>query len=418
MIFRFYGGAGEVGRSCVEADERFLFDSGLKISEEGSEYPAVNDLSHIKAVLLSHAHLDHTGSLPLFNSMGLKCGIFCNQMTRDTAKILLSDSYHIELLNKLHPEYNKENLNNVISFMQNIKYDHVQEFDSKTKFSFHDAGHIPGSASILLESSGKRVLYTGDININSTRLLEGLNYNIENVDVMICEATYGDRDHPDRKEQENELIKEIKATLDRDGGVLLPSFAVGRAQEMMMILKEHDFGVPVFIDGMAKKVTNIYLKKPEYIKSQRELIDATAKVRFVKNWKQRAEIARQQGIFITTSGMLDGGPVLDYMGYMYHNDRNSVLLTGYQVEGSNGRLLLDEGRIYIDGNRVKFKGNVKKLDFSAHAGMSDLKKLISKINPEKLIFVHGDQPAIESMRKEHENKHQVFTPKLGDSLDI
>ncbi|MBN2457763.1 MBL fold metallo-hydrolase [Candidatus Woesearchaeota archaeon] len=406
-----------MGRSCIEVDKRFLFDSGLKISEEGSEYPQVEDLSHIKAVFLSHAHLDHTGALPIFNTIGLRCSIYCNSMTRETAKVLLKDSYHIELLKKHHAAYDRDNINNVVSFMQNVRYNKSYSVDG-AEFRFLDAGHIPGSSSVLLDMGKKRVLYTGDINSSDTRLLKGSSFDADDVDVLICESTYGDREHPDRKAQERDLLSSIKKTIDKSGSVLLPSFAVGRAQEVMMILNDRDFGVPIYLDGMAKKVTGLYQKKPEYIRDNSKLCSAISGVSYVKDWKHRREIARQQGIFVTTSGMLDGGPVLDYLGYLYHNPNNSLFLTGYQVEGSNGRLLMDTGKAYIDGNRVRFKGNIKKYDLSAHSGKSELLGFIKRIDPEKIIFLHGDSTAIESMRKSTEGTHEVYTPKVGDSINI
>ena len=110
--------------------------------------------------------------------------------------------------------------------------------------------------------------------------------------------------------------------------------------------------------------------------------------------------------------------MLEYMKHLYHDPNNSILLTGYQVEGSNGRLLMDEGRAYVDGNRIRFKGNIRKLDFSAHSGKEQLSKLIDRINPNKLVLMHGDDAAIESIRKEKENKCKVFTPKIGDDIDL
>ncbi|MFW6449717.1 MAG: MBL fold metallo-hydrolase [Nanoarchaeota archaeon] len=417
MKFTFYGGAEEVGRSCIEVDERILLDAGLKITEEGSEYPVMEDCSHIKGVFLGHAHLDHCGALPLFNKRGLDCGIYCNAMTKQTAKILMKDSYQIELINKQHPIYTKDNLMSIISFMENVKYDKTYRLDD-IKFSFHYGGHIPGASAIVLEINNKRILYTGDFNTIDTNLLRGAKMKFNNIHTMICEATYGDRPHPGRKAEEKRFLKSIRRVIERGGNVLIPTFAVGRAQEIMEMLNKENFGVPIYLDGMAKRVTNLYRRLPEYINDPGKLNDAVSKVNFIKKWRERKEIVKQQSIIITTSGMLDGGPVIDYLGYFYHDEKNGVFLTGYQGEGSNGRLLLDEGRVFIDGVRVKMKAKVEKFDFSAHAGKKELIETISKTAPKNLILQHGDLEPLEELRAEFEGRMNVFVPKLGENLYV
>ncbi|MGM5481908.1 MAG: MBL fold metallo-hydrolase [Nanobdellota archaeon] len=417
MKFTFHGGAEEVGRSCIEVDDRFLFDAGLKITEEGSEYPIMEDCNHIKAVFLSHSHLDHCGALPLFNKRGLNCGIFCNSMTRQTSKILMKDSFHIELINKQHPIYTKDNLMSVISFMKNVKFGRSYNLDD-AKFSFHYAGHIPGASSVLLELDNRKILYTGDYNTIDTNLMSGADMDFKDIDVLICESTYGDREHPGRKLEEKRFLDNIKKVLERGGNVLIPTFAVGRAQEIMEMLNKENFGVPIYLDGMAKRVTNLYKKMPEYIKNPKKYTDAINKVKFIKKWKDRHEVVKHQSIIITTSGMLDGGPVIDYLGYFYHNEKNGVFLTGYQGEGSNGRLLLEEGKVFLDGVRVKMKAQVEKFDFSAHAGRREIIKTINSISPKNLILQHGDLEPLEHLRKEFESKMNVYVPKIGESLDI
>lgn len=416
MEITFHGGAGEVGRSCIEVDKRFLFDGGLKISEDGSEYPLIQDCSHIKAVFLSHAHLDHSGALPLLHKLGLQCGIFCTKMTRDTAKILMKDSYGIDLLNK-HFTYSKDDLRAVNSFMENVVFDKAYKVDD-ARFRYLFAGHIPGAASVELEIDGRKILYTGDFNTSSSNLVKAAEYHLKDIDIMLCEATYGDRNHPDRIKEEDDFLQTIKETIDRGGSVLIPAFAVGRAQEIMHILSKRKFNVPIYLDGMAKKVTVLYKDRPEYINNPGKYAKATSGVHFIKKWKERQEIIKHQCIIITTSGMLDGGPVIDYLGYFYHNDKNALLLTGYQAEGTNGKMLLDEGKVFLDGNRVKVKCLVKKYDFSAHAGRSELIKFINKVRPKHLILQHGDEQGLSKLKETFKDKMDVYTPMVGDTLDL
>ncbi len=420
---KFYGAAREVGRSCIMVNSEFLFDSGIKISEEGTEYPLIgkDELKKIKAVFLSHAHLDHSGALPLFNKLGFKGEIFATSMTKDITRILLKDSFHIEMLNKEEPGYTKENIQQAINQIKKVNY--FIEYNLKgTKFRYFDSGHIPGSASVLIELKGKRILYSGDINSRETRLLRKLEYEKyvpKIIDTLICESTYGDRNHEDRKKQEENFIEKIKETLHNKGTVLIPAFSVGRAQEIILLLDSHNIRYPVYLDGMAKKVSNLFLKNTGWIKSHDSLSKALNKVIYIKKPRQREEVSRKNAIIITTSGMMDGGPVIDYLEYLWKNPKNSILLTGYQVEGSNGRLLLDEGKVFIDGIRVKVKAFYKKYDFSAHSGRNELIRYIETIKPKALILQHGDETAIMSLAEYFKGKGiKVYTPKLNESISI
>ncbi len=417
MEIVYYGGAGEVGRSCICIDGRFLFDSGIKISEEGTEYPCDFDRSRIEAVFVSHAHLDHTGALPAFNHNGLNCPIHCTRMTRDTAKILLKDSLHIELLENQHPGYSKENIWNILSLVETVEYSRTYRLRD-AGFRFLDAGHIPGSACVLLEYAGKRILYTGDINTIDTRLIRGSRLSLSDVDVMICEATYGDRNHPERKKTEDAFLSEVTKTLRAAGSVLVPAFAVGRSQEVLMILASRRLSAPVHLDGMAKKVCRLYLRQPQWIRSEARLKDALARTHVIRDWRDRKSCLREQGIFVTTSGMLEGGPAMDYLGALYHDRRSSILMTGFQTEESNGRLLLEEQKAYIDGLRTRVRCRVQKFDFSAHAGRKELLSLIRQLGPRHLVLGHGDIGAIASLGSAVPQKTKVHIARNNEAIQL
>jgi putative mRNA 3-end processing factor len=417
MRLVFYGSAMEVGRNCIEVDDKYLLDCGIKFTEEGTEYPLTRDVAKIKAVFLSHPHLDHAGALPMFNHLGLNCPIYCNSMIADIAKVLLKDSYHVETIEKQHPEYRKENITNVLSMMRNMRYD-KEYSENGCKFKLLYSGHIPGSTSFLLEHEGKRLVFTGDINCGDTRLMGKAIYKEDNVDAMICEATYGDREHPPRKEVENAFLSKISEVTEKGGSVLIPVFALGRAQEIMLVLKEKKFNVPIYLDGMSKKITQIMLKRPGFVKNNEELAEAYKRITPVEGPKMRKELAKSQGIVITTSGMLDGGPAIDYLKYYCHDPKNAILLTGYQTENCNGRLLLEQRKVYIDGIRHKVKSFVEKYDFSAHAGRKELVEHIRRNNPKTLILHHGEEGALESLRKEFENEMKVYVPHLGDKIEV
>jgi putative mRNA 3-end processing factor len=416
MRITFHGGASEVGRNCISLDDEYLFDAGLKISEEGSEYPQVTDVGKIRAVFLAHAHLDHSGALPLFSRMGMRGAVFCTQMTKDTAKILLKDSLHVELLNRHKAGYSKEDIIRVVSSMQNTAYDREYSTGS-LKFKMLYAGHIPGSASVYAEYKGKTILYTSDINTSGSRLLDGASFNVK-ADVMICESTYGDRNHPPRQDVEKEFLDTVQKAIDSGGSALIPAFSVGRAQEMLLLLHSRRFKAPVYLDGMAKEVTNAYLHRPDFLKDPGALEGALKRTRLIRRPQERREVAYSPAIIVTTSGMLDGGPVIDYLRVLYHQEKSCVLLTGYQTEESNGRLLLDTGRAYVDGLRIKVRGTVKKFDFSAHAGQKELVELIRRTSPKHLMLIHGDRPALETLAGFFRGQMDVHIPVIGETITI
>lgn len=451
MKIQLLGSAQEVGRSCILVNDIYLLDAGLKIGPEESEYPLDFSEKDVKAVFLSHAHLDHTGALPLLNHLGLRCPIYATKITKQITKILLHDSIHIEKLSK-NPAYSEENINNILSYFQFVEYNKEYELkgagfsakkgkglgnDSRIKFKLFDAGHIPGSGSFLLtindNGKDKTLLYTGDINTISTYLLNGLTYDKQiakenakpkskknklNIDVMICESTYGGRNHPSREEQENEFLDIVERTVDNKGSVLIPAFSVGRAQEILIMLSKRKFDAPIFLDGMAKKVTNLLLDFPAYVKDAKLLKKAISNVEFVKDYNHRQMIVKNKGIFVTTAGMLDGGPVMDYLKYVYDDEKNAILLTGYQAEGSNGRMVLEQKKVIVDNKMLNVKCFVNKFDFSAHCGQKELLQLLKNLNPTHLIINHGDAEEMNALAEKAAFIENIHIPVDGETVRI
>ncbi|MFA6888731.1 MAG: MBL fold metallo-hydrolase [Candidatus Woesearchaeota archaeon] len=393
MEIVFHGAAGEVGRSCIEIDNSFLLDAGLKITEKGTEYPTYLDTKKIQAVFISHAHLDHTGALPIFNHEGLSCSIYATHMTKLTTEVLLNDSFHIELITHSHAGYSKENIFTVLQHFHDVSYDEQISISKDLSAQYLDAGHIPGSSSILLNYKRKKILYTGDINWKSTQLIAGAHYTA-NPDIMISESTYGDRLHPNRQESEKQFIEAIKDVLNKGGSILLPAFAVGRAQELMILLTKSGIDCPIFLDGMAKKITELCITNSSFVKSFKELQDAHKKVQPIVSENDRKRIMHEKCIIITTSGMVTGGPVMEYLKMMFFEPKHAIFLTGYQGEGTNGRLLLQERCAYIDGKKVQWTGRIEQYDFSAHAGQDDLIEAVQRMKPKVLILNHGDDVAL------------------------
>lgn len=430
MKLQFLGSAQEVGRSCITINDTFLLDAGIKIGAEASEYPLDFSEKDIKAVFLSHAHLDHTGALPLLNHLGLRCVIYGTKMTKKITQILLHDSMHIEKLKTNGPAYTEENINNVLSYFSYVNYNRdYLEKGIDMRYKFFDAGHIPGSSSILLDfedDSGKRkkLFYTGDVNAVNTYLLDGLTYHRKNpelkgVDVMITESTYGSRDHPLRADQEREFLEQIDHTLENNGSVLIPAFSVGRAQEILMMLDKKHLNAPIFLDGMAKSVTDLFVREGKFIKDEKLLKKALKRVEYIKDRNHRARAVQSQGIFVSTAGMIDGGPALDYLKYLYYDTKNAVLLTGFQGEGSNGQRLLNSRRAEIDGKSYDVRAFIRKYDFSAHSGQKELIEMIKVIRPKNLVINHGDPGEIQALAKKVEGMAgEVHMPVNGEALRI
>ncbi len=400
MKLTFHGAANEVGRSCIELQmdgKRVLLDAGLKLTQAGSEYPVgMKDLQDVHSAFISHAHLDHTGALPLFDHERLGCPVFMTPATKILSKMLLKDAFMIGKISHEHLRYGVHNIKDVINCIRKVEELEKGEFEG-VSYEFFDAGHIPGSTSILLRAGNKNLLYTGDINTTETELLNPADTSYKDVDVLICESTYGDREHPSREKEKQNFLSAVKETIDNKGSVLIPAFAVGRAQEVLLMLAQKQFDAPVYIDGMSIHATDAILEFPEYLKNAAKLKSVFGKAKQVHGWKHRGEVTKEQGIFITTSGMLTGGPVVDYLKHMWFEPKNSILLTGYQAEGTNGRMILEKGAVYLDGYQTKVKCNVRKYDFSAHSGQSDLKKLIKKLQPEKVFFNHGEEGSERTM---------------------
>jgi putative mRNA 3-end processing factor len=422
MQLKFHGGAREVGRSCVEiatGSKRLLLDCGLMITPEGSKYPVGFDfVEDIDAVFISHAHLDHTGALPLLDHRGMNCPIFTTKTTRLITRLLLRDAFKIGKISHHHLGYDELDIKKVLNCMRYVKIDTKGSFDS-VNYEFFDAGHIPGSASVFLDVEGTTFLYTGDINTIPTHLQDPAETDFPEIDVMICESTYGDREHPRRDKTETEFIESIKEVLARGGTPIIPVFAVGRAAEILLILSKQKFNVPVFLDGMSVEATRLSLENPNDVKDHKALAAAFRKARLIKKRGDRDLAIKKQSIIVTTSGMLTGGPVMHYMKYLAHDPNNAILMTGYQGEDTNGRLLLGTGSLFIDGNRTKVLAEVKQFDFSAHAGLTGLKHLVRKVNPKKVFFIHGEEQSVDNLNEwASALGMESYAPKVGDIIEL
>ncbi|MBW1839957.1 MAG: MBL fold metallo-hydrolase [Deltaproteobacteria bacterium] len=294
------------------------------------------------------------------------------------------------------------------------------EYQKPVKFkessiSLYDAGHIPGASSPLLDTGKKRILFTGDLKFSDSKLVKGAKLPPKDVDVLICESTYSYKDHPPREKLYDNLREMVQETIYAGGIALIPSFAVGRTQEMMMIL--HDLGFPMYVDGMGIEATEIMLNNKEFLNSPQELQKAFSKARKVNKGRDRQNAIAKPSIIITTAGMMNGGPVSYYMKRLYNRENCSLILTGFQVPGTVGNKLVETGRYVNEGLDVKPKMRMKQFDFSAHTDRTHILDYIKKSNPGRVIFVHGDEPdkLVEEVKK---LGIECTAPNNGDKIKV
>lgn len=386
-----------------------LFDYGIKTGDI-PEYP-LNGMEP-KVVLVSHGHLDHCGAVP--NLMYQNPEVFMTPPTAEFTFLLGKDTLKLaeSTLSGVSP-FDPDDLQKLARRTQKVDYN--SPFKSHGySICFYDAGHIPGASGIFLESeSGESLFYTGDFNLDDTRLVPGAAAFPE-ADTLILESTYFGEDHIPRKETEERFVESVLSTLDRGGTALIPAFAIGRTQEILMLLDAH--GIQAYVDGMGRDVYKILKKYPEYLKNPELLDRAFGRAIPVKD-QQRDSVLKKPSVVVTTAGMLNGGPVLYYLSRLYKDPSSKVLLTGYQVEGTNGRLALEHRLIETRGDILTLKPRVEQYDFSAHSGDSELKKVVKDFcrkGTERVFVMHGNKTESFAQWISEEIGVDAYAPANGE----
>ena len=405
------GASREVGRSAfmLHTDRNIYLDYGIKLFDESGKpkFP-IPTTTKPDMMILSHAHLDHSGCLPsLYHHNKIRW--YSTPPTMEICQMLWMDSMKI---NGSELPFRLAQFAKALKFWSPLLYEQTIQA-GRTNMVLHDAGHISGASMIEIEHEEKTILYTGDFKCEETFMHKGAKL-AKDVDVLITECTYAKKEHPPRKAAERKFMDEIHETIENGGNVLLPSFALGRTQELIAMIRHYDKNVPVFVDGMGREISKIYLRYPKYIKDPNAFRKNVHEVTSVADQTDRRLATRKPSVIITSAGMMNGGPVLNYL--FNCNSESKVLFTGYCVDGTNGWKLQNHGFITKDEQDLYVDLPIEYIDFSAHAGRSDLLKFIKAANPQKVVLVHGDKPTDFAAELKEEHGLDAVAPLPGERI--
>jgi len=452
------GGFREVGRSALllQTNESFvLVDFGVNVAAlndpkkafphfEAPEFRYVLNEGLLDAIIITHAHLDHSGLLPYLFRFNLFDGpIYATPPTRDLMVLLQKDFIEIQQSNGIEPLYRPRDIKEVIKHTITLDYGEVRDISPDLRLTLHNAGHILGSsiAHLHVGNGLHNVAVTGDFKFIPTRLFEPAANRFPRLETLVMESTYGasnDYQMP-RDEAEKKLIEVIHQTIKRGGKVLIPAMAVGRAQEIMMVLEEYarvgGIEVPIYLDGMIWEATAIHTAYPEYLsKHLREQIFHEGYNPFlnpvfksVANSKERQDIidSGEPAIIIATSGMLVGGPSVEYFKQLASDPRNSIIFVSYQAEGTLGRQIqrgMKEIPLIGEGGKteaIRINMEVHTIDgFSGHADRRELISYIARVRPrpERVITVHGEPQKCLDLASSIHKKFGIST-RAPNNLD-
>jgi uncharacterized protein len=451
MKITFLGGADEVGASGIlveTAGRRVLVDCGIRPSpktHDGLGADQLPDLSQLEsgsgrldAVLVTHAHTDHTGALELVLERYPNIPVYATAPTLALTRVLHQDSRRI-MQSRLDEEgelplFDDVAVQRLMAAMVPVPFKTRLALAGELNATFFPAGHIAGAAMIGLESAEGKLLISGDISISPQRTVDGAKPPAFHPDAFIVESTYGGRLHANRAVQERKLVETVAQVTASDGKVLIPAFALGRAQEVLLILSEYQRrgelpAIPVWADGMVRAICQAYPSFGEALPlalQERGARFFTSNIRPVGSAEQRNAIIWDPGpaVIVASSGMLAGGPSLSYARALAGKPEHAILLTGYQDEESPGRRLQElsergSGTIRLGADKVDVQCRIATYSLSAHADESQIINLTETLDPEQVFLVHGDFEARASLEKAISARHRIVRlPRAGQTFEL
>lgn len=418
MKIRFLGGCREVGRSAVAVQTgtaNIVLDYGVMMNRHIG-FPMHVSPKEVTAILLSHAHLDHTGATPIFYIKG-GTPMYGVEPTFAQTDLLIRDMIKVS---GYYLPFEYLDLRSMADHFINIPFrDEFQIGDAR--ITLLNAGHIPGSCQILIESEGKRLLYTGDFNTHKTQLLDAADTDYGELDAVVIESTYAQEEHPPREAIEKDFIAKVEEVVEAGGTVLVPAFGVGRSQEILTLLEAYHFEHPIFVDGMALKANEILLSQPEHLRDPELFKRAIRNTEWIDEWHDRRRAVKTPSVIVSPAGMLKGGAAIFYMENVSGSKKNAVFLVSFQVPGTPGRTLLEKQVFMIHGKMKKVDARIEKFDFSSHCGKSQLQETLTKIGGNAKAFViHGNEENCRGLAAwgSKEVGLEATAPSPGDTSTI
>lgn len=448
MELHFLGGAMEIGGSCIYiriAGRGILLDSGIRQSNTKDPLPdfrTIQEQGGLDAVIVSHAHMDHIGTLPIISKAFPNAPIYMTVMTADLTRVLLYDS--LKIMNYREdeiPHYSEQDVLAMLGRVHPLGYQTPYPVFDRFILTFYPAGHIAGAACVFLSTEEGSLFYSGDFSSFSQRTIEGIRIPKLRPDVAIVETTYGNRLHANRQVEEKRLAELAGECIRQGKKILIPAFALGRAQEVLLILRSAIQNgeippVPVYIDGMVRDINIMYTRNPTYLKNAlgKRILKGnepfyTKEIQPVAATQKREDLLnmKEPAIFLSSSGMLTGGPSALYAKELAPSEDACIIITGYQDEESPGRQLLnllenpEERSLSINGSTVPVKCRVEQVGLSAHGDKSEIMALLERLSARKVFLVHGNREVIAELGNElsaEDYRRQVYLPECGQGYEI
>jgi metallo-beta-lactamase family protein len=429
MKLTFFGGAGTVtgSKTLLEVDyTKILIDCGLfqglkELRDKNWDELPIN-LDELDAVFLTHAHLDHVGYLPLLVKNGYKGKIYCTKATKDLTEIILLDSAKIQEEDAKRanehkytkhkpakPLYEIDDAKLAIKQLESFEFNQWIHFKNNIHFQFLNSGHILGSAFIILKINNKKIVFSGDIGRKNPIILNQFEY-VDSADYLVVESTYGNRIHKNDS-IETQLLKYIEKTYLKGGILVIPTFSVERAQEIIYLLsvlkrKRKLPNIPIFLDSpMGVDATQVYFShKNNHKLSSTDIDSMLSTVHLISNVEASKEIVHDEApkIVLAGSGMITGGRVLHYLDKLISDKKNSILIVGFQAEGTRGRALISgDAELKFFGKYYPIKAEVFKInEFSGHADQNEILDWLQhfKIPPTLTFINHGEPHQSQALR--------------------
>jgi len=416
LRFHYLGGGDEVGNVGIIIEDtkgtRLLLDYGLAPTKP-PRYP--NEAPTVHDAVITHSHIDHLGMAPWLCTHH-RTRLHGTAVTAELSDMMWNDCYKVSSIEKYPLAWDKRDIETALDSWI------VHEFGIPWKhhdwnLTLYPAGHIPGAAMLHVQTPSTSVLFSGDFDTRDSPLVAGA--RSVKADILFVEGTYGGRDHPPKQEEIDRFIQAVEQRVRQGGKVLIPAFANGRTQDVVMLLHRYLPGLDVHVDGMGKRVAKVHLEHRSALKDASALERAWRWAKQVSS-KSDKKKALNGDVIVTTSGMLDGGPAVWYLNRLRHDVKNAVFFTGYQARDTGGRGLLDTRSIDIYGQRVIIDLDIEQFSFSTHAGHQEIVEFAKACEAKHVVVYHTDPnharpPLVAALE---EQGHTVHEPKNGVSYII